>query len=391
MDHDWHKKTAFDFGCWSQGSFNCGRNERLCGGDKKGRAYKNKVTIPSVFPDGDYVFAQVWYGGLQWQAEAPKYADYYSCSFVEIRGGKPITSSHTASFQPNPKAKSKFLEHIPKTQCGTGSIRVNECDGEACEQKPVIGAVPEEFQNNRRPTVLASIFGKHTDGAVATVEEAPAEVVQDTIEEDLEDEQDDAQVAREQAAEETALNELVTKKSEPSNSNQAINPLDAIEVSVGGTVLTKLKNGEMSTVEYSGGAVKFEAITQNKMKRVIITVAGAGRKIEYVMPYTFEVTRGLPINQDIKVEIKASTESGETYEIMGYLKLVASTSSNPAPQRQESNNMRNSMMDSGDPCDPSNMPKKPTGSWGPRGRRKYNKKLRQFRAWRAACKRCRSC
>lgn len=62
FDHAWHKKTAFDFGCWAQGTFNCGKDTPLCGGDKKGRAYRNSIKIPSVFPDGDYVFAQVWYG-----------------------------------------------------------------------------------------------------------------------------------------------------------------------------------------------------------------------------------------------------------------------------------------------------------------------------------------
>lgn len=61
FDEKWHKKTAFDFGCWQQGTFQCGKNA-VCGADLKGRAYKNKITIPAVFPDGNYVFAQVWYG-----------------------------------------------------------------------------------------------------------------------------------------------------------------------------------------------------------------------------------------------------------------------------------------------------------------------------------------
>lgn len=61
MDRAWHQKTAFEWGCWSQGTFQCGKSAK-CGGDKKGRAYKNMMTVPTVFPDGDYVFAQVWYG-----------------------------------------------------------------------------------------------------------------------------------------------------------------------------------------------------------------------------------------------------------------------------------------------------------------------------------------
>lgn len=52
-EHKWHKLTAFDYGCWSQGTFRCGNSDK-CGGDKTGKAYKNKITVPSVFPDGIY-------------------------------------------------------------------------------------------------------------------------------------------------------------------------------------------------------------------------------------------------------------------------------------------------------------------------------------------------
>lgn len=49
----WHDKTAFDFGCWGQGTFKCGKN-KVCGADLKSLAYKNTVVIPDIFPDGDY-------------------------------------------------------------------------------------------------------------------------------------------------------------------------------------------------------------------------------------------------------------------------------------------------------------------------------------------------
>jgi len=61
FDHKWHKLTAFDYGCWSQGKFQCNNcplqkhhkkcsYSWYCGGDKTGKAYKNKVVIPPVFP-----------------------------------------------------------------------------------------------------------------------------------------------------------------------------------------------------------------------------------------------------------------------------------------------------------------------------------------------------
>ena len=63
FDRGWHCRGAFEWGCWSQGSFKCGRSQ-LCGEDQFGISYKSRMKVPLVFPDGDYVFAQVWYGGV---------------------------------------------------------------------------------------------------------------------------------------------------------------------------------------------------------------------------------------------------------------------------------------------------------------------------------------
>lgn len=62
FDEEWHKRTAFDHGCWTQGEFQSGQND-VCGADQRGRSYKNSITIPSIYPDGDYIFGQLWYGG----------------------------------------------------------------------------------------------------------------------------------------------------------------------------------------------------------------------------------------------------------------------------------------------------------------------------------------
>ncbi len=50
----WHKKTSFEWGCWAQNRYMCGR-KRSCGTDRRGFAYRNFMQVPTVFPDGDYV------------------------------------------------------------------------------------------------------------------------------------------------------------------------------------------------------------------------------------------------------------------------------------------------------------------------------------------------
>ncbi len=86
FDPAWHAKTAFDYGCWSQGVYKCG-HAFDCGTDKDGYAYSNYMEIPRVFPDGDYVFAMVWYGGIHWQRQRAYFPDFYACAFVRIEGG----------------------------------------------------------------------------------------------------------------------------------------------------------------------------------------------------------------------------------------------------------------------------------------------------------------
>lgn len=161
----WHKnsriggfyKMAFEWDCWSQGSFKCGKSA-ICGRDKQGRTYTNNITVPAVFPGGAYVVAQTWYGGLHWQIQRAHHSDYYSCSFVRIQGGD-IQSSYTPKFRPNldPTTRLGQLGSLPRDVCATRSTRIPECEGGPCVPKKVQYTVPDEFADGHRPTPLSAL------------------------------------------------------------------------------------------------------------------------------------------------------------------------------------------------------------------------------------------
>lgn len=151
----WHKRTAFEFGCWSQGSFYCGKSPS-CGTDKRGIAYRNKMIVPKVVPNGDYVLAMVWYGGFDWLRDRAVFSDFYACSFVRIRGG-PLLRSHTPVFN---AGRSK-RNGIPYGMCGSCSVSVNECGGHPCKKRKPGPLKPVEFQNRRPPTVYRYFFDKN--------------------------------------------------------------------------------------------------------------------------------------------------------------------------------------------------------------------------------------
>lgn len=71
-----HERYAFKWGCWSSGRFVCNDRNRkeLCIDDRLNerwaQAFSDRVEIPSVVPDGDYVLSFVRLGQA-WQAGVP--------------------------------------------------------------------------------------------------------------------------------------------------------------------------------------------------------------------------------------------------------------------------------------------------------------------------------
>lgn len=145
----WHARTAFEWGCFSSGRHRCKRQRGRCGSDKRKFAYSATVKVPLVYPDGDYVFAQAWFGGLHWTRKRAYFANYYTCAFVRIRGG--------------PQRPRFFPRWAPASgwgKCVTTSDRLGECDGIRCKRNPVVATVPAVFQKGKRPPAIYYNFLK---------------------------------------------------------------------------------------------------------------------------------------------------------------------------------------------------------------------------------------
>lgn len=153
FDFKWHKKTAFEWGCFTQGRYKCGYNSR-CGSDKNGYAYSSNVRVPEVYPDGVYVFAQAWFGGLHWRRKRAFFSDYYSCAYVRIQGG-PLIRTYKPTFW----AGKHHRASVPKNTCGSTSADLNDCNGNPCHGKPLVYDVAGAFRNGKRPpNVSSSLF-----------------------------------------------------------------------------------------------------------------------------------------------------------------------------------------------------------------------------------------
>lgn len=161
MNKNAHEENAFQFGCWGADPVPAKKNElgrdkqgfSLVGGDGKlhdGHAsyFTTSVTIPPVVPDGKYVLGWVWYGGVggSIRTNSPQsphptglFADYWSCAFVEIKGGKPLGTSYTPVFE---NAFSKFW----KGGCNSANDHPGVCTYEPCIVPSQIQK-PREFKN----------------------------------------------------------------------------------------------------------------------------------------------------------------------------------------------------------------------------------------------------
>lgn len=148
FDADWHEKTAFNWGCWSQGLYHCGF-EKECGTDLRGRGYENIMQVPDVLPDGDYVFSMTWFGGLNPQRTKSHFSNYFSCVFVKIQGGKR-KDFYTPTFTPG--HSEEFQQ--PEGKCLSGAEDLGECGGEECDDKPAKAGVPPGFRWGGSPPQL---------------------------------------------------------------------------------------------------------------------------------------------------------------------------------------------------------------------------------------------
>ena len=146
---DKHTRGAFFYTCHDVRLSSCNyANKAWCKGDKKNQYYTQKVFIPSVFPDGDYVLSMVWYGGLFSTKDSGNFGDYYDCMYIKIRGG-PLVWEYRPTYAMGPSVTGK------QGHCKATVNRIGYCWREPCKLN---GMTPEgkffkpwEFSDGRKP------------------------------------------------------------------------------------------------------------------------------------------------------------------------------------------------------------------------------------------------
>lgn len=138
MDKTAHKKFTFQISCWSSGLHRCySRREEVCGNDAEGLAYEVPITVPSVYPDGVYVFGWAWYGGGDFRGRG-FFGDYYSCSFIRIEGGSRLTTSYSPRFVAG--------SHQPsQSSCISSVDRIGVCSREPCRGPQIAPRRPRDL------------------------------------------------------------------------------------------------------------------------------------------------------------------------------------------------------------------------------------------------------
>lgn len=164
-----HERNAFHYSCWG-GGFVAAKPEDI-GRDKFGFSltgsdgrepssrigyYTTNATIPLVIPDGRYALGWAWYGGiggsLGWnKPEKPfpngLFSDYWSCSFIQIRGGERIQRSYRPVFQSN-------LEEFWGDSCWSAQDAPGGCKYEPCRKPRGSFQRPRPFKNGATPSPL---------------------------------------------------------------------------------------------------------------------------------------------------------------------------------------------------------------------------------------------
>ncbi|OSX68783.1 hypothetical protein BU14_2252s0001, partial [Porphyra umbilicalis] len=163
MRHDAHTRFAFHYGCWGAGALiNCTgsaaakgdiASAEYCGTDTA--MFRHPFTVPTVYPDGDYIFGWVWYGG---GGDDPDnhgslisfFADYWQCSYVRIKGGMALTPNATAQFVTGPG------EPTDDPRCLSSVSRPGVAGPEPVNGRPLTLRKPDVFTGDRPPPVIKS-------------------------------------------------------------------------------------------------------------------------------------------------------------------------------------------------------------------------------------------
>lgn len=143
MSKEWHAKFALSYGCWDTGVHRC--SGEACGTDSDHEAFSRSITVPAVFPDGDYVVGHVWYGGLDYTKQKGDFPDYYSCSFVRIEGGDTEVEEFQPYFEGWVTSDKSGTE-----LCRTAADTTRQCQRQECNTRSFY-AVARPFKNGAKP------------------------------------------------------------------------------------------------------------------------------------------------------------------------------------------------------------------------------------------------
>jgi len=177
-NHLWHKKTAFAYSCFATNKYYCGKNKR-CGTDQRGHAFRTWVRIPQILPDGDYVFSHTWAGGLHWRRRRAFFSDYYTCSFIRIRGG-PVKQRYQPTFNAG-RSRHRYVNRKGGV-CASTSRYVGECGGMECLKNPVRYTKPGPFRGGGKPPPInRSLFTSNPNSYHAK----DRDLVRSTLKEEL--------------------------------------------------------------------------------------------------------------------------------------------------------------------------------------------------------------
>lgn len=177
LDKVVHEKNAFHYSCWGANAVPAQPHEiprdsqqfSLSGADGRPRNvtdpnitpsyYVTVITIPDVIPDGRYAFGFLWFGGIGGalkdnQPETPFafgfFGDYWSCAFIEISGGNPLSTSWRPILNNDMKDRYSNWEE----GCHSSTDAPGKCTYEPCHTKPGNYQVPLPFKNGMYPPDL---------------------------------------------------------------------------------------------------------------------------------------------------------------------------------------------------------------------------------------------
>lgn len=142
FSRDAHSSLAFYYTCWDSHEVDCKDTYVDCGTDYFKRAFETTVTIPTCFPNGDYVMGYVWYGGLNPRGPSGNLGDYFHCSHIKIAGG-PLSKDCEAVYDNGGTGDS-----VRGTECRTHIDEPGYCrDDRKCRGRRPFFATPKAFEN----------------------------------------------------------------------------------------------------------------------------------------------------------------------------------------------------------------------------------------------------